>query len=188
MMSSGSASQMKGFASVMLCSEMKRLMALSEQIRSRSSCLPVSWANLQSLPLIQQFVGSDPHYSPVLYPLPSVTAPATRLPAFYQPGLEPQRLFLRMSAVVAMAFVAVPAGHSEAGYCLSTPAANAAGVAYPREECGRYRLKSSAQAAISTRAWSRLRNSVSLSSSSRMRSLMGKTAPLPRDRMLVSPI
>ena len=58
------------------------------------------------------------------------------------PNLHPVAIrvsasLLRMSAGQAMACVAEPVGRSEAGHCLVSSAANAAGVAYPSEECGR---------------------------------------------------
>ena len=45
-----------------------------------------------------------------------------------------------MSAVEAMGCAAEPVGRSEAGHCLASSAANAAGVAYPGEECSLSRL------------------------------------------------
>ena len=45
-----------------------------------------------------------------------------------------------MSAFEAMGCAAEPVGRSGAGHCCCSPAANAAGVAYRRVECGRSRV------------------------------------------------
>ncbi|GAA3698902.1 hypothetical protein GCM10022268_06540 [Sphingomonas cynarae] len=91
-------------------------------------------------------------------------------PAFRPAATRDRPVLSRMSAGEAT-------GGVNPARCCSSSAANAAGVASPSEECGRSVLSSSTQRARMALAWPIVKNSVSLSSSSRMRPLKLSTNP-----------